>query len=388
MSDPARLDWLPGGDVAQVGCTFADVSERVQAERALVESEERRQSLVSMPEAEEAERSRIATELPMDRVAIAARKTGQEAIEAAVTLARATLEEATDRARRLMFELRPAILYERGLSPALGMLVDQTARETGAVAEVRAHVGRHDRAVEELVYRTVQEALSNIRKHAHPTRIRVVVDDEGQRLAGEVADDGLGFDVERAKARPRAALHLGLDSIAERLLAVGGDVEVGSSPGSGTRLRFTRTHRRPARPWNGFPGREPVVFRAGQARAVTSASGTGDRQRVLRSSALPPRTALAHGGGRRRAPRGGAAGRRSLPRSAEPRRRLAGAGADRPGAQAAARGRRRRRPPGRRGPLAASAGPGPGDARRSLRAGTACRQPHRLPCNTGHKGCH
>jgi PAS domain S-box-containing protein len=243
----------PDGEVVQVGCIFSDVTERMAAERALVESEaHRRQILLTLLQAEEAERSRIATELhddtvqvmtavllSMDRVAIAARKTGQDAIEQAVTLARSTLEEATDRARRLMFELRPAILYERGLLPALGMLADQTARETGAVAEVRAHVGRHEREIEELVYRTVQEALANIRKHAAPTRITVTVKDAGGRLSGEVVDDGQGFDVARAKARPRAALHLGLDSLEERLRAVGGEIEVDSAPGAGTRLRFT-----------------------------------------------------------------------------------------------------------------------------------------------------
>jgi len=243
----------PDGEVIQVGCIFSDVTERIAAERALVESEaHRRQILLTLLQAEEAERSRIATELhddtvqvmtavllSMDRVAIAARKTGQEAIERAVMLARSTLEEATDRARRLMFELRPAILYERGLLPALGMLADQTARETGAVAEVRAHVGRHEREIEELVYRTVQEALSNVRKHAAPTRITVTVKDAGGTLSGEIVDDGQGFDVARAKARPRAALHLGLDSLEERLRALGGEIEVESAPGAGTRLRFS-----------------------------------------------------------------------------------------------------------------------------------------------------
>ncbi len=188
-----------------------------------------------MLHAEEVERSRIATELhddtvqvmtaslmAMDRVALVAQRTGSAQLEAAISVARATLEEATDRTRRLMFELRPAVLLRDGLLAAIRVLVQQTGRETGARARVRGTVGRYDHPVEELVYRSVQEALANVRKHAQPDSISVTLAERRGMIWAEICDDGLGFDVVDAGTRPQAALHLGLDALYERIRAVGG----------------------------------------------------------------------------------------------------------------------------------------------------------------------
>ena len=241
-----------------------DVSERREAERALAESEQHRhQILASILQAEEAERSRIATALhddtvqvmtasllAMDRLVIVAAKTDNQRLGSAVALARATLEEATERTRRLMFELRPAVLHDLGLVAALRVLVEQTARETGAHGQVHGSVGRYDHAVEELVYRSAQEALANVRKHARPHTITVTLNEDGDALIGEIQDDGCGFDVVDARARPEASLHLGLDSLTERIRAAGGKVDIDSAPGRGTRLLLTipTTHADSAAP--------------------------------------------------------------------------------------------------------------------------------------------
>ena len=112
-----------------------------------------------------------------------------------MTLTRATLEEATARARRLMFELRPAILHEHGLVAAVSVLADQTRRETGAQTTVFGEppaATAHD--VEELAYRSIQEALVNVRKHSEATAISITLEEDGRSLLCEVADDGRGFD--------------------------------------------------------------------------------------------------------------------------------------------------------------------------------------------------
>jgi signal transduction histidine kinase len=232
----------------------SDVSDRVSAERALADSERhRRHILANLLQAQEDERSRIATELhddtvqvmtaallSMDRLAMISRKGDLRRVGSAVTHTRAVLEEATERTRRLMFELRPAILHESGLGAALQLLADQTARETGASAEVDVDARRYDPAVEELVYRTVQEALANARKHASPTAITVRLGENGGTgLVGEVADDGRGFDPVLIQRRSDAALHLGLESMMERIRAAGGDVDLTSAPGRGTRIAFS-----------------------------------------------------------------------------------------------------------------------------------------------------
>ena len=185
----------------------------------------------------------------LDRLALVAARTGAGELVAAVSLARATLEEATDRARRLMFELRPAILHDQGLFRALNVLVSQIAREVGAQGEVAGTSTRYDLAVEELVYRSAQEALANVRKHARPRTITVSLTDDGETLRSEVRDDGCGFDVESVHSRPDAALHFGLDTMIERIRAAGGDATVESAVGAGTAVRFAvpiRAARTPA----------------------------------------------------------------------------------------------------------------------------------------------
>jgi PAS domain S-box-containing protein len=220
--------------------------------RALRESERmRREVVASMLQAEEVERSRIATELhddtvqvmiaslmAMDRVALVAQRGGTPQLESAVAVARATLEEATDRTRRLMFELRPAVLTRDGLVAAVRVLAQQVARETGASARVRGALGRYDHGLEELVYRSVQEALANVRKHARADAITVTLDERGGSIRAEVCDDGLGFDIVDARTRSSAALHLGLDALHERVRAVGGSASITSAPGQGTCVRF------------------------------------------------------------------------------------------------------------------------------------------------------
>ena len=245
------------GVVVAASVIARDVTKRFEIELALSESEGHRRSiLASMLRAEEEERSRIATALhddtvqvmtaallAMDRVALVARRGGDAQVESAVVYARATLEEATDRTRRLMFELRPALLYEQGLAAALRVLATQTAREVGAQVHVQGEVGRYDHAVEELIYRSAQEALANVRRHARPHHVTVTLQQEADMLAVEIKDDGRGFNIANTRARPDAALHLGLDTLVERVRAAGGHTQITSIPGEGTQIRIAAPTR-------------------------------------------------------------------------------------------------------------------------------------------------
>src|SRR5262249_31335372 len=110
--------------------------------------------------------------------------------------------------------------------------------ETGASASVSGSVERYDPAMEELVYRCAQEALANVRKHASPSQIEVVVDDRDGWVRVAIADDGVGFDTEQIARRPSAALHMGIDAMMERVRAASGEISIESQPGAGTTVRW------------------------------------------------------------------------------------------------------------------------------------------------------
>src|SRR6185312_9679898 len=85
---------------------------------------------------------------------------------------------------------------------------------------------------ETLVYRIVREAVANVRRHARARRLEVTLLHVDGELVGTVTDDGRALD------RHRTRLHLGLDATIERIRLAGGDIEIDSAPGEGTRLRF------------------------------------------------------------------------------------------------------------------------------------------------------
>jgi two-component system sensor histidine kinase UhpB len=226
-------------------------SERAQ--RSLEESElRRRQTLSQLLRDGEEQRQRIAIELhddtiqvmtaaliTLDREARAIADGDQLRAMAAVREMRETLHSAVDRTRRLAFELRPPVLEARGLAAALNDLLAEVGRAAGCEVELTAGTGRLAADIESLAYRTVQELVTNARKHSRASRLTVKLLGEPDKLDVEVADDGIGFEWQRVLEGGALRLNFGLESSAERITLAGGDFVVRSAPGEGTNVRFT-----------------------------------------------------------------------------------------------------------------------------------------------------
>jgi PAS domain S-box-containing protein len=228
-----------------------DITERLRAEARAEEELHRRAIVAAILEAEAAERARIASSLHddtvqvmtaslvmLDRLAEAVRRYGDADVQALIDGTRTVVEGATERTRHLTFELRPAVLHESGISSALEEIVRQAGEAIGAEVSMSAPAERFDWTVEELVYRTVQEAVANIRKHSQARHITVTVERHDEGLRGVVADDGCGFDVAAATDPSVQVLHMGMNAMIERVRMAGGSIVVDSSPARGSRVSF------------------------------------------------------------------------------------------------------------------------------------------------------
>jgi two-component system sensor histidine kinase UhpB len=141
--------------------------------------------------------------------------------------------------RHLLHELRPTLLDDLGLVPALEFLSEGVARRTGLrIAHRASYAGRLPAPVETALYRVVQEALNNVSKHARATAVSIQLQDAGKAVKCSITDNGVGFDARAVMNNPRGH-GLGLRGIREKLQPLGGVVEIESSPGQGTRLLIT-----------------------------------------------------------------------------------------------------------------------------------------------------
>ncbi|MGB9886989.1 MAG: ATP-binding protein [Moorellales bacterium] len=142
--------------------------------------------------------------------------------------------------RRIVYNLRPFILDNYGLVPAIQAYIENLQTGSGPAIELvtKGAERRLPVNVEITLYRVLQEALANAIKHAQARRIRVELNLEDKAVTLEVADDGLGF-VTSARARNQDYQHLGLVSIEERVHLVGGTCEIRSRPGRGTTVRVS-----------------------------------------------------------------------------------------------------------------------------------------------------
>lgn len=151
----------------------------------------------------------------------------------------ALVDGAIARMRDLVQTLRPPLLDEFGLEASLRWHVEREATRAGL--DYQLALGpmeeRPPQTVEITCFRIVQEALSNVIRHAQTRSVDVSLRETGGILQLVVHDDGKGFDVAAARARAATGASQGLLSMQERVALVGGLLEIESAPGHGTSVR-------------------------------------------------------------------------------------------------------------------------------------------------------
>ena len=156
--------------------------------------------------------------------------------QAHVQAATAMLQHAVGASQRIMMNLRPAIL-DQGLEAAVEWLAREFERRTGIRTVVRAAMRRAgiDKAIQLTAYRTAQEALTNISKHAGCSEVRVELSDAEGVLTLEITDNGRGIAAPE-RNKPKA---FGLKGLQERARTVGGWLDVSSRQGQGTSITLS-----------------------------------------------------------------------------------------------------------------------------------------------------
>jgi signal transduction histidine kinase len=152
---------------------------------------------------------------------------------------RRLLDKVEGQLRRLSHELRPTILDDLGLLPALEFLANGVSKRAGLPITVEGRRdGRLPATVETALYRAVQEALNNATKHAQAKHASILIERQGGAVRCLIKDDGVGFDVSATMAR-KGQPSLGLLGIRERIAVLGGKLEIHSKPGQGTEMVIT-----------------------------------------------------------------------------------------------------------------------------------------------------
>jgi PAS domain S-box-containing protein len=149
--------------------------------------------------------------------------------------AKSVIQDAVSRLRNLSATLSPPLLNNAGILEALESLFQDYTRRTQINVTFNHEVSLDGLSANLalVVYRIVQEALTNVARHASASRVNVRISPRGRRLRIQVSDDGVGFDPREIKRST------GLTGMRERALALGGEILVNSGPGKGTKIIAT-----------------------------------------------------------------------------------------------------------------------------------------------------
>ncbi len=147
---------------------------------------------------------------------------------------------AIDGVHKIIFDLRPTMLDQLGLVAALRSFAETRLGDVGAYVEVTESgtVRRVPSSLETALFRTVQEAISNIARHAGARHVRIAFHFGEEHIEIGVEDDGIGFDLAEITALRDPRCGLGLVSMYERMSAVGGEFSLTSARGQGTSIRL------------------------------------------------------------------------------------------------------------------------------------------------------
>jgi signal transduction histidine kinase len=157
------------------------------------------------------------------------------------------VEDALQQVRRLATNLRPSMLDDLGLAAALQWITEQSANRSGFSVTFH-HVRSQPRLaadIETACFRIVQEALTNIARHAQAKQVEIALDRDDDQVTLRITDDGCGFNLDEMRVRAVAGDSIGVLGMQERATLVGGELTIESAPGQGSTVQFQapwRTH--------------------------------------------------------------------------------------------------------------------------------------------------
>ena len=241
-----------------------EIIQRKTAEEALIKSEQHYSQLLAQSDrlqdqlrrlsrqilcAQEDERKRISRELhdviaqTLTGINIGLASLKKEAalstkgLDRNIARTQKLVEKSVDIVHRFARELRPAVLDDLGLIPALHSFMKNFTTRTGVIARLTAFAGveQLDTARRTVLYRVAQEALTNVSRHAKASHAEVIIQKMPGCICMKIKDDGKSFEIRRI-LQARGRNHLGLLGMRERLEMVGGSFDVESAPGKGTTI--------------------------------------------------------------------------------------------------------------------------------------------------------
>jgi signal transduction histidine kinase len=244
-----------------VQCNIRDITKRKRAEEKLKDYSRKLQVLSRrLVEAQETERRNIARELH-DEIGQALtviqlnlqamlQAPGTKALSPHLRESLGMVDHMLEQVRAISLNLRPLILDDLGLVPALRWFTKRQAALVGVPARFHADPlkNRLHLVVETECFRVAQEALTNVVRHAHAKTVSVELRKNARQLHLRVRDDGIGFDVGAVQEEAVQGASLGLLSMAERAALAGGGLELKSAPGKGTEVHawFPLKWRKPS----------------------------------------------------------------------------------------------------------------------------------------------
>jgi len=229
------------GDIVHFVAIRQDITTRKRAE-------ERLQSLSrKIVDAQETERFRIARELH-DQIGqvMTAVKLGIQSLSPLVESENQdkldeqvlVVDQALKQVRDLSLDLRPSMLDDFGLVPALQWYIDRQSRQTNTkfILDAKTIQERLPSHIEIMSFRVVQEAITNIIRHAKAAEVKIALALVPPAFILTIEDDGVGFEVEAALEEASRGASMGLLSMQERVLLGGGSIVITSEPGKGTSI--------------------------------------------------------------------------------------------------------------------------------------------------------
>jgi PAS domain S-box-containing protein len=247
-------DWSPearsfAGSIADLACRAIEGAERRRAEQRLQVAYEQLQNLTRRLEAaKEEERRALARELHDEmgqaltaikiNIHLVSEGAAPDQLAHRLSDTLSVIDRLIDRIRAMSLDLRPPLLDELGLVPALRGYLEAQEQRSGLRIVLTADPAtlRLPPEIEIAGFRVVQEAVTNVVRHAHAHGIRITLAVVDGHLDLSVIDDGRGFELAEVMERAARGQHLGLLGLQERALTLGGDMKVLSAPGQGTAI--------------------------------------------------------------------------------------------------------------------------------------------------------